>query len=98
MKPSIALLNVLEERDKQDAKWGQQDHVPLKWMMILQEELGEAAKAILEADDEWDESKYRDEMVQVAAVALAAVESYDRRQGTWTCPVKQVLTAFGKEK
>jgi len=45
------------------------------WLVILQEECGEAAEAALENNG----SKYRDEMVHVAAVALAAVECFDRR-------------------
>lgn len=72
---SIALSNVLYERKCQDEKWGEQNHVPLKWLAILLEEIGEASKDLLENEL----IKYRDEMVQVAAVALAAVESFDRQ-------------------
>jgi len=76
---SKALLNVLYERECQDAKWGEQNHNPYIWLAILGEEVGEANKAILETRLDGKEIiKYRDEMVQVAAVALAAIESYDR--------------------
>jgi NTP pyrophosphatase (non-canonical NTP hydrolase) len=75
MTTSIALTNVLYERQKQDDKWGEQNHSMEKWLVILQEECGEAAQAALK-DEEW---RYRDEMVQVAAVALAAVECFDRQ-------------------
>lgn len=82
MSESEALSNVLYERKRQDAKWGEQNHQPAEWLMILGEEYGEAAKAALEAQFGGKEIiKYRDEMVQVAAVALAAVESFDR--GKW---------------
>ena len=39
-----------DERLKQEEKWGPQKHQPEKWMVILMEEVGEAAKAILEDD------------------------------------------------
>jgi len=66
--------DVLGERNKQDIKWGVQNHTPLKWLVILGEEYGESCKAILEADT----TAYREELVQTAAVALAAIECLDR--------------------
>jgi hypothetical protein len=72
---SVALSNILFERRRQDSKWGVQNHDMEKWLVILQEECGEAAEAALD-NDGW---KYRDEMVHVSAVALAAVECFDRR-------------------
>lgn len=47
-KPSITLAHIARERDRQDAKWGPQNHSPLEWMAILSEEVGEAAKEALE--------------------------------------------------
>lgn len=82
MSESKALSNVLYERKCQDAEWGEQNHKPAEWLMILGEEVGEANRAALEAQfGGKDIIRYRDEMVQVAAVALAAVESFDR--GKW---------------
>lgn len=68
------IQEVLKERTAQDLKWGEQNHNPDRWLSILMEEVGEAAKANLEKD--W--SNYREEMIQVAAVATAMVECYDR--------------------
>jgi len=68
------LMEVLQERIKQERKWGQQNHDPLKWNAILGEEFGEVSKAILEGDIK----NYRDELIQVAAVAIAAIDSLDR--------------------
>ncbi len=68
---------VVDERHRQDAKWGEQNHHPYKWLAILHEETGEAAKAVLESAL----GEYRKELVQVAAVSLAAIESLDR--GKW---------------
>lgn len=71
---SLALSNVLLERQLQDNRWGVANHKPDKWIVILQEEIGEACKALLEGQPE----NYRDEMIQAAAVALAAVECFDQ--------------------
>jgi len=66
---------VAAERGRQDRKWGEQNHSPYKWLVIEMEELGEAARHAYEGD--FDD--YREELIQVAAVAVAAVESYDRQ-------------------
>jgi NTP pyrophosphatase (non-canonical NTP hydrolase) len=71
-----AINDVIIERDKQDEKWGEQNHIPLYWLAILGEEVGEVNKAVLERDREG----YRAELVQVAAVCVAAVENYDREE------------------
>lgn len=70
------LLDVLAERRRQHARWGEQNHPPGKWSLILAEELGEAAKAAVEG--EW--GAYRTEMVQAVAVAVQMLESLYRRQ------------------
>lgn len=69
------------ERFRQEDKWGEQNHSPEWWMQILMEEVGEAAKALLEAKfGDHMLVIYREEMIQVAAVAVAAIESYDRNE------------------
>lgn len=62
------------ERVRQDQKWGEQNHDPLYWMGILVEEVGEAAKNCIEGNIE----AYREEMIQVAAVVMAALECLGR--------------------
>ena len=42
--------DVLKERQKQEKLWGMQRHTPIKWFLILGEEVGEVANAILEKD------------------------------------------------
>ena len=44
------LWEIRQERKRQNQKWGSQDHKPDRWMIILMEEVGEAAEAILEED------------------------------------------------
>lgn len=75
----MTLNDIEKERRRQDTKWGPQNHSPLEWLSILTEEVGEVAKAINEAH--WGGApltEYRAELVQVAAVAVAAIESLDR--------------------
>lgn len=80
-----ALVDVLLERKRQDAKWGVQSHGLMAWNLILGEERGEFEQALLEGvvfdngrRDEFSPSLIRHELVQVCAVALAAIECIDR--------------------
>lgn len=61
------------ERNNQDKKWGPQHHNDEKWLTILMEEVGEAAKAVLEKD----EVSLFQEVVQIGAVLEAWVTSRD---------------------
>lgn len=84
--PSQKLLNenkrlrcaeaILDERDRQDKKWGKQDHSLPEWMTILMEEVGELADAISAGIRPLTKPKkeWRKEAIQVAAVALAMIE------------------------
>ncbi len=87
------IFEVIDERERQDEKWGEQNHDPFKYLAILGEEVGEANNAVLEAFDfkcdQFDVTRlnaYREELIQVAAVAVAMVESFDR--GKWREHVK----------
>ena len=61
----FAFNNLVEiERSRQDEKWSEQNHSDEKWLAILLEELGEAAKAVLEKND----VELLEEVVQVGAV------------------------------
>lgn len=114
------LVEVLREREKQDAKWGEQNHpfhdpvltgrrdgvdevrlaeeyeIPtgsrakqlteyaarrreLCFAKILVEEVAEAC-------GEQDPRKLREELVQVAATAVAAIEALDRKHGAPVYP------------
>lgn len=66
---SLPIRFLLDERTKQDEKWGEQNHPPLYWNAILVEEIGELSAAIIEGRE------YHDELVQVGAVALAWLEA-----------------------
>lgn len=75
------LQDILDERARQDARWGEQNHHPFRWIAILTEEVGEASQAALNFDwhsDQANANAYRAELVQVAAVAYAMLEAHDR--------------------
>jgi NTP pyrophosphatase (non-canonical NTP hydrolase) len=85
------LVEVGWERERQDAKWGEQNHDLPTYLAILTEEVGEVAEAVLEHRFPGQAEKYsavevetarlcvvRDELVQVAAVAVAMIERVDR--------------------
>lgn len=78
-KMSEAIEAIRIERERQDKKWGVQNHNLMTWLGILAEEFGEAAKEINEFHfrDAWLED-VRAELVQTAAVAVAMVEYIDR--------------------
>lgn len=79
------LEEVRNERFAQDQKWGTQDHEAAKYLAILGEEFGEAAKEVVEmtfTNSDEQRAKHaanlREELVQTAAVAVAMVEALDR--------------------
>lgn len=77
------LDDILAERVRQGAKWGPQRHLPdLVWRTILGEEAGEADEEILEAlaTDGRDPALLGQEVVQIAAVAIAWIEAIDARR------------------
>ena len=83
LEQEAALALVLDERKRQDAKWGEQNHGDLVWSAVLVEEVGEASQAILKARGEGgDAQAILDEAVQCAAVAVAWVEALLRNGPT----------------
>ena len=77
---------IKRERQNQDEKWGEQNHNGLKWLAILMEEIGECSElinelylAIGESIDVEDNKEFlRHELIQVAAVCVAWLESIKR--------------------
>lgn len=63
-----------EELKLQDNKWGtNRVRDSRTWLVIIGEEFGEACRASLEHDPD----SYRDELVDVAASAIAALQSLE---------------------
>lgn len=73
--------DIIDERIRQIEMWGDQNHPPVVWSTILSEEAGEVAKAALSIHfDMEDDSNYREELLQCAAVCIAAIESLDKQK------------------
>lgn len=79
-------LEVMQEQINQTTKFGEQRHPPFTYLSILTEEVGEAAQAANDAYDFVNDKftirklkKYREELIQVAAVAVSMVETLDRQ-------------------
>lgn len=71
------------ERENQDSRFGQQNYAPEVWLAILTEEVGEVATAIQEMrlfGQTATQTGYLNELVQVAAVAIAMCESFERQE------------------
>ncbi len=69
------------ERQRQDRKWGEQNHDDFTWNTILSEEVGEAAKAALHKRfGGSDSANLITELVKVAAVAVSWIECICRNR------------------
>lgn len=80
---SQSLLDVIEERIRQDKKWGEQNHNPYIYLAILVEEVGELAQAVLQTQFGGDKGGWdnvRKEAIHTAAVSLALLECLDREK------------------
>lgn len=77
------------ERERQDAKWGgpthDDEHDPEDWIAWIEQRCSRADEMVGCPEEEWPErgpeAEYRRNLVQVAAVAIAAIESMDRIKG-----------------
>jgi NTP pyrophosphatase (non-canonical NTP hydrolase) len=68
------LSEVFAERRSQHEDYSEQNHTAPFWLSILGEEFGEVCRAVYENDG----VNYREELIQLAAVAVQMVEAYDR--------------------
>lgn len=51
---NTAMLEVQQERGRQERKWGAQHHTPFEWLAILGEEFGEACMAAVDYQANWE--------------------------------------------
>lgn len=76
-----AIDSILEERQRQNQRWGVQNHNMVIWSAILAEECGEFSEAALHTMFGGKcKGNLRNELVQVAAVALQILEHIDAGQ------------------
>ncbi|MCE5264310.1 MAG: hypothetical protein LLG97_12350 [Deltaproteobacteria bacterium] len=74
----VEVMNDLRsEREKQDAKWGSQNHGDSMWLTVLMEEIGEACAAGLQMRSD---AEIEQELIQAAAVLVAWLECKKRRR------------------
>lgn len=80
------LIDVDDERTRQDALWGKQRHSLGDWLMILGEEYGEVCQAMQKTKSwgkETDSNDLYTELIQLAAVAVAIAEQVrEMREGS----------------
>jgi NTP pyrophosphatase (non-canonical NTP hydrolase) len=92
MKPTIqskVIAEIIKERERQDGKWGEQNHFPQFWTGILGEEFGELCEAINETvfDNGSNKGGYENmkkEAIHVAAVAIGFLECLERNKFIYT--------------
>lgn len=92
MSRTTIFQSIDHERHRQDAKWGEQNHSPEKWCLILGEEFGEVMREGLEIVNNFkpgmsflDEKitrllNYKKELIQTAAVCVSMLESLERNE------------------
>jgi len=87
VKTEYYLTQIKAERERQDRKWGEQNHHPLLWFSIIGEEYGEMCKAFNKFTEEIQDGESGDfshfdtmqrEAIQVAASCVAMLECIDR--------------------
>jgi NTP pyrophosphatase (non-canonical NTP hydrolase) len=82
---AIVLEDIIMERKRQQEFYPNQSRSPAEWLAILMGEVGEVADEVTKMtvyDQARSIDKYWEEMVQVAAVAVGALESMYFRQRT----------------
>lgn len=78
------VLDIFAERDRQDAQWGGPDHddshSARDWLVYVNKQVETAIGETLSDDTTQlvDPEHYRQRMVKIAALAVAAIESLDR--------------------
>lgn len=72
---------ISKEREKQDLQWGgpQHDdmHDYLSWVNFIDNQVVKAYDAI---DDNYYLPEYRERLVKISALSVAAIESFDRKE------------------
>jgi NTP pyrophosphatase (non-canonical NTP hydrolase) len=77
---AVSVNAVVKERQRQIAKFGDQGHTDDIWFLILSEEVGEVAQARLhDLYGGRASGTLKEELTQVAAVALAWLEHLERK-------------------
>lgn len=83
------ILDIEKERIRQDARWGGPErddtNTEKQWVSLIDLYITKAVIAL--QTDYVDSLDYREELVKVAALAVAAIESYDRKRSAASGPL-----------
>lgn len=94
-KTKEALILVEKERERQNQKWGVQNHDDGTWLMILTEEVGEVAESMQRAKGwgkETDANNKLEEIIHVCAVSLRMIEQILEEEERAKFPCKICMT------
>jgi NTP pyrophosphatase (non-canonical NTP hydrolase) len=80
---AIISRQIRDERDRQDYKWGIQNHTATEWAMILLEEVGELAEAVLEEHFPLDREVWEAEDAFACSILLDMVDKVEKRARIW---------------
>lgn len=79
---TLVLEQILEERRNQDKKWGgpafDDERERTEWLSLIREHEERAKRQVTRTGD-LDE--YRQQLIEIAALAIAAIQAHDRRAG-----------------
>lgn len=80
------LAEVSEERSLRHKVYGEQDYDPFRWIAELGDKYGKVCSEAVEALETNPQALqgYREELVQLAAMAVEAVECLDRANWKWS--------------
>ena len=107
------LDDIQKERQRQTEKWGEQNNSYPKWISILTEEVGEAAKEANDYEYLLDKINnptfdsvllnqtlinLREELVQVAAVAVQIIEKIDKQNNPSSAQLFKVFLSSDSGK
>ena len=107
------LDNIQKERQRQTEKWGEQNNSYPKWISILTEEVGESAKEANDYEYLLDNINnptfdsvllnqtlinLREELVQVAAVAVQIIEKIDKQNNPSSAQLFKVFLSSDSGK
>lgn len=67
---------IKQERERQNEKWGDQDHTDEMWLAILIEEVGEVAKELVQTRQKGSSDAYlmKKELIHAVAVGVQWLE------------------------
>lgn len=82
------LAEVAEERQRQDEQWGESNHGPEGWALIIAKHAGRTAADALDyldvagadSDEYYAFMQFRDRCIKLAAICVAAAECIDRAE------------------